>query len=268
MHSHGPQPGQPGQQPGQQQVQLTPQQIQQLQQMQAQRMQQQQAQVQIDPSIQAAIDESFQQVNFQLAQPNNNVLLCEPHNKQKCAECKVDFTAVNELAARIAAQPNPVPPPPSIVNNQVAQLVTKAKEEGNNHYKTSKYDQAVKAYSVALGLSSNRHPWEPAQTTREEVAICLSNRSAAYMGLGDYTRALVDADMVISLRRNWPKGYLRRTRALLALNWPHDAKKAAVLGLSFEGQNAELLAVSSECDAAIAKLQGDAASLNEKSETV
>jgi Spy/CpxP family protein refolding chaperone len=133
MHSHGPGPG-PQQGGGGQQIQLTPQQIQQLQQMQAQRMQQQQmqqqqAQQQPDPETQAAIDASFREVKFQVGQ--NNILACEKHNKQKCEVCKVDFTAVNELAARIAQQPNPVPPPPAIVNNQVAQLVAKAKEEGN-----------------------------------------------------------------------------------------------------------------------------------------
>jgi len=258
MHSHGPAPG--PQQGGQQQVQLTPQQLQQLQQMQAQarmqQQQQQQQQAQADPAIQAAIDANFKEVKFQLTEPNNNVLLCEKHNQQKCDVCKVDFTSVNELAAKIAQQPNPVPPPPAIVNNQIAQLVTKAKEEGNNHYKQSKFDQAIQAYSVALRLSANRHPWEPAQTTRDEMSVSLSNRSAAYMGQGDYTRSLVDADLVIALRRNWPKGHLRRARALLALGQPHDAKKAIVLGLSFEPTNNELLAMASECDTAIAKVQG------------
>ena len=131
MHSHGP----PGPQGPQQPVQLTPQQVQQLQQMQAQQQQQQQArmmqQQQPDPAIQADIDESFREVKFKLGQPNNSILLCENHGRQKCDECKVDFTAVNELAARITQLPNQIPPPPAMVNNQVAQLVTKAKEEGN-----------------------------------------------------------------------------------------------------------------------------------------
>lgn len=69
------------------------------------------------------------------------------------------------------------------------------------------------------------------------MSVSLSNRSAAYMGLHDPTRALVDADLVISLRRNWPKGHLRRGRALLALAQPHEAKRAVVLGLSFEPEN-------------------------------
>jgi hypothetical protein len=106
------------------------------------------------------------------------------------------------------------------------------------------------------------------------------------MGQGDYIRALVDADLVIALRRNWPKGHLRRARALLALGQPHDAKKAIVLGLAFEPQNAvsclvagpafnpgkhaqcsflqELMPLSVEVDAAIAKLDEK----SEKSESV
>lgn len=217
----------------------------------------QQQQQQPDPEIQAAIDASFQEVKFSLDQSKNkNSLLCEKHEKQKCDECKVDFTAVNELATRIAGLSSPIPPPPAMTNNQIAQLVTKAKEEGNNHYKYHKYDQAIQAYSVALRLSANRHPWEPSQTTREEMSVSLSNRSAAYMGLHDPTRALVDADLVISLRRNWPKGHLRRGRALLALAQPHEAKRAVVLGLSFESENAELLTLSSEIDVALVKAKG------------
>lgn len=129
MHSHGPSGPSGPQQP----IQLTPEQIQQLQQLQAQQQQQQRMvqQQQPDPEIQAAIDANFQEVKFSLDQSKNNSLLCEKHQKQKCDECKVDFTAVNELAARIAGLPSPIPPPPAMTNNQIAQLVTKAKEEGN-----------------------------------------------------------------------------------------------------------------------------------------
>lgn len=70
------------------------------------------------------------------------------------------------------------------------------------------------------------------------MSIALSNRSAAYMGLGDPTRALVDAELAMALRQAWPKGHLRRGRALLALSQPYEAKKAVVLGLSFEPANA------------------------------
>lgn len=101
----------------------------QAQQQQQQRMMQQQ---QADPTIQAAIDASFKEVNFKLEPKNNNALLCEKHDRPKCDECKVDFTAMNELAARIAGLPAPgVPPPPQMANNQVALIVGKAKDEGN-----------------------------------------------------------------------------------------------------------------------------------------
>jgi hypothetical protein len=134
MHSHGP--GQPMHSHGppgpQQSIQLTPQQIQQLQQLQAQQQQQRMMQQQQpDPTIQAAIDASFLEVKFKLGQPNYSVLLCVDHDRQKCNDCKVDFTTVNELANRISSLAGPIPPPPSMPTNQIAQLVLKAKEEGN-----------------------------------------------------------------------------------------------------------------------------------------
>lgn len=117
MHSHTP---------------PTPQQQQQMLAAQQQQQQQQRMQIQPpDPAVQAAIDASFREVKFKLGPPNSSVLLCENHDLIKCTDCNVDFTAVNQLAAHIAQVPTPVPPPPAMATNQVAQLVTRAKEEGN-----------------------------------------------------------------------------------------------------------------------------------------
>ena len=72
---------------------------------------------------------------------------------------------------------------------------------------------------------------------REELTTVVSNRSAAYFELGDYISALADAETVISLRRNWPKGHFRKAKALLAMHRPKDAAESIRLGLSFEPNN-------------------------------
>jgi hypothetical protein len=82
-----------------------------------------------------------------------------------------------------------------------------------------------------------RKPWEPAGQTREEVAVSLSNRSAALAGANDHIGALVDATAVVGLKRPWSKGHLRKGKALLALGRPDEALDAVKLGLSFEPGN-------------------------------
>lgn len=43
------------------------------------------------------------------------------------------------------------------------------------------------------------------------------NRSYCYDRMGQYEKALQDADVAISLAPDWPKGYFRRGRALAGL---------------------------------------------------
>jgi translocation protein SEC72 len=107
MHSHGPAP---------------PQQQQQQQQMPAP-----------DPAILAAIDATFKEVPFKLGPPNDSQIFCPVHSLEKCTDCNIDFTSVNQLAKLIATIPAEVgvPPPAQLAGPQRAQLVTKMKEEGN-----------------------------------------------------------------------------------------------------------------------------------------
>ena len=71
----------------------------------------------------------------------------------------------------------------------------------------------------------------------EELSTVLSNRSAAYAANGDYVGSLVDADVVIQLKRPWSKGHFRKAKALVGLGCLQEAKEAIQLGLSFEPTN-------------------------------
>ena len=90
---------------------------------------------------------------------------------------------------------------------------------------------------MAANIAIQRPPWEAQQFMREEISTVISNRSAAYLESGDYIGALIDADTVISLRRNWSKGHFRKAKALLCLGRLDEAKDAVRLGLSFEPLN-------------------------------
>jgi translocation protein SEC72 len=104
-------------------------------------------------------------------------------------------------------------------------------------FKKGQHAQAISRYTMAANIAIQRPPWEAQQFMREEISTVISNRSAAYLESGDYIAALIDADTVISLRRNWSKGHFRKAKALLCLGRLDEAKDAVRLGLSYEPLN-------------------------------
>lgn len=87
---------------------------------------------------------------------------------------------------------------------------------------------------MAAQIAASRFPWEASALVRDELAVVICNRSAAYFAAGDLVGALCDADAVIQLKRPWSKGHFRKAKALLAMGLLDDAKEAAELGLQFE----------------------------------
>lgn len=101
-------------------------------------------------------------------------------------------------------------------------------------FKKGKSKDAIQKYEMAAQLAASRFPWEASALVRDEMAVVICNRSAAYFAAGDLIGALADADAVIQLKRPWSKGHFRRAKALLALGLYEDAKESAELGLQFE----------------------------------
>lgn len=58
-------------------------------------------------------------------------------------------------------------------------------------------------------MALSRPPWELAQVSRDEAAIALCNRSAAFALANAWANALADADVVVRLKRSWTKGHFR-----------------------------------------------------------
>eukprot|EP00913_Durusdinium_trenchii_P026237 g24616.t1 len=81
------------------------------------------------------------------------------------------------------------------------------KEEGNRKFKEGDFSGAVEAYSQSLEHDPEQH-------------LCYSNRSAAYLKLGMFEKALLDAESCTKMAPEFPKGRLdelrprHRTRAI------------------------------------------------------
>ncbi|XP_031561441.1 dnaJ homolog subfamily C member 7-like [Actinia tenebrosa] len=89
-------------------------------------------------------------------------------------------------------------------------LAEAKKAEGNKEYAKKNYDQAVRLYTEAIELAP-------------DVATFYGNRSAAYMMLMKYDKALEDSLMAIKLDNSFVKGHYRVAKCYLALGLSRNA---------------------------------------------
>lgn len=108
-----------------------------------------------------------------------------------------------------------------------AAKVQQLKEQGNVCMEAGKLDEAVQHYTKAIDLDSANH-------------VLFSNRSAAYAKQGKYDVALEDAETVVRLKPDWPKGYSRKGTALLYLQRNQQASEAFQSGLALDPNNQQL----------------------------
>ncbi|GAA5871019.1 hypothetical protein JCM5296_001713 [Sporobolomyces johnsonii] len=148
-----------------------------------------------------------------------------------------DLRHVNQLARILLTASNPAvvfPPPPQAVPNERSAKVAHAKEAGNVHFKKQQYQDAIKLYTISAEMAAGRPVFEANVYARDELALALCNRSAAYLGAGEFVNALVDAEAVIQLKRPWIKGHFRKGKALVAMGRLAEGREAFLLGLQFD----------------------------------
>ncbi|KAI8886839.1 TPR-like protein [Backusella circina FSU 941] len=175
-------------------------------------------------------------------------IVCKLHDKEVCLSCMVDWTAQNQLASSIKdlkELPAPNKPNPELNNR-----VNKLKLEGNAAYKAKKYKEALALYDKAVELAWSRPLWEPLafQYVREELAPILSNRSATQVYLDNHVSALVDAEAVTRLKRDWGKGWFRKGKALHGLGRYQEAMEAYRTGLIYDSKSDDLLEALKESE--------------------
>lgn len=151
-----------------------------------------------------------------------------------------DLTVLNALIRSLKALPPqmPFPPPPNVVPPQRSMAINKAKEEGNSAYRSGNLAEAIKFYTLAVDVAASRPLWETNMVARDELALCLCNRSAAFAAVEDWIGALCDADAVVKLKRPWSKGHFRKGKALVGLKRYEEARESFGLGLQFEPDSA------------------------------
>ncbi|CAG8500691.1 3055_t:CDS:1 [Acaulospora colombiana] len=174
-----------------------------------------------------------------------DIICCRPHQLEVCSECDLDFNSLNSLHKSLL-QINGNIPPPNAVNERLSRQIMGLKEEGNKQFKAENYLEAIRLYTLAIEMAFQRPMWEPHEITAHDVSICLSNRSAAYMGIKSWVNAYVDAEWGIRIKSDYVKGYFRKGKALMAMRRYDEAIKAFEVGLEFAPNDESLKSVLDE----------------------
>jgi len=106
-------------------------------------------------------------------------------------------------------------------------MADELKAKGNKAFSEKKYEEAIDYFTQAINIDSSNH-------------VFFSNRSACYTSLGNYQKALEDAEQTIKLKSDWPKGYSRKGAALYGLGRLDEASDAYNEGLKLDPNNALL----------------------------
>jgi len=114
--------------------------------------------------------------------------------------------------------------PPAEWEKIAQDLSAIAKEAGNRELAQNNNVQAVLWFGLAIQLQPGNH-------------IFYSNRSAAFLSLGQYEKSLEDASMVVDLAPDWPKGYSRKGVALFYLQRYDESLQAYQRGLEKDPNN-------------------------------
>eukprot|EP00300_Choanocystis_sp_HF-7_P023895 c25283_g1_i1.p1 GENE.c25283_g1_i1~~c25283_g1_i1.p1 ORF type:complete len:276 (+),score=78.97 c25283_g1_i1:33-830(+) len=111
-----------------------------------------------------------------------------------------------------------------------AMTADQCKAKGNEHFGRREFDEAAQWYGKAIEK-------DPSSTN---AAAYYSNRAACYAEMSEYDLSAADAEMCISLRPTWEKGYFRKGKALMFKGDYSAAQKAFNDGLASNPDSAEL----------------------------
>eukprot|EP00485_Elphidium_margaritaceum_P011893 CAMPEP_0202703630 /NCGR_PEP_ID=MMETSP1385-20130828/16447_1 /ASSEMBLY_ACC=CAM_ASM_000861 /TAXON_ID=933848 /ORGANISM="Elphidium margaritaceum" /LENGTH=580 /DNA_ID=CAMNT_0049361511 /DNA_START=39 /DNA_END=1781 /DNA_ORIENTATION=- len=112
-----------------------------------------------------------------------------------------------------------------------------AKKEGNAHFSKKEWDEAIAAYTKAIGLYDKDHSF-------------YSNRSACYAAKEKFEEALADGNKCVELKPDFAKGYSRIGYALFKLDKIEEAKETYQKGLDVDPNNESLKSGLAECEQA------------------
>ncbi|CAI2189187.1 11738_t:CDS:2 [Funneliformis geosporum] len=122
---------------------------------------------------------------------------------------------------------------PSAPDDRTFKVVCKA----NDHYTKKEFKLAIDEYTKALSLI---RPSSDPKKSSSFSALIFSNRSASYYQCKKWAEAVKDADQVIRMRPEWPKGYFRKAEANIQLGKYDEALKDYYMAQRKDPKNTQI----------------------------
>jgi len=123
------------------------------------------------------------------------------------------------LSGRRTTDDNASSEKPQVSDEEAVDRVAQAAElrnKANNNFKESKYGHAVSDYEDAILLLQFTGGTQETKTEQQKSNnICLLNKSACNLKLGDYDQVIVDCSLVLETEPNSVKALFRRGHAHL-----------------------------------------------------
>ncbi|SBT72104.1 Hsp70/Hsp90 organizing protein, putative [Plasmodium malariae] len=111
-----------------------------------------------------------------------------------------------------------------MVNKEEAQRL---KELGNKCFQEGKFEESINHFTSAIKNDPEDH-------------VLYSNLSGAFSSLGRFYEALENANKCIRLKKDWPKGYIRKGCAEHGLRQLDNSEKTYLEGLKLDPNNNSL----------------------------
>lgn len=102
------------------------------------------------------------------------------------------------------------------------------KNEGNEAFKSEKYDEAISLYSKAINL---------AEKDSRDCATYLKNRAAAYLKTNEHDKVIKDCDEALKIISEDPKALFRRAQALESVGRFEEAYRDAKMIFTVDPTN-------------------------------
>lgn len=110
------------------------------------------------------------------------------------------------------------------------------KEDGNSSFNAKEFSRAKSLYTQAIDRLVTT-------TDKEQMAVLLCNRAAAYLKLLDYSNCIIDCDAAINLVPDSKKAFYRRSQAHVALGDLHRASTDLTMLLRLDPNRADAISL-------------------------
>lgn len=109
--------------------------------------------------------------------------------------------------------------------------------KGNEAFEKKNWEKAIGQYSLGINLLKDvvtKSLHVEKDSPGWILCILYANRSCAYSNIRSFKAALIDAEEIMKLRHDWPKGCLRKADALIGLCLYESAIEIIQKGLTLE----------------------------------